>query len=295
MRLGAIFPAVDRSSTTSPDLSFDSTRHIRRTVLAAWLTSGRKTNGRVSRRRGYDGLGKPPANASYALRHTSNGDVLDLGAAVVNDRIAERRRRTAARWQGAEGDCPRADRHFADRVRTIGWGGGDVSHHGAGVGCRHGHTGADRCSPGIIDGPSEGSDLRTGAPARAATGHADDNDQDARAKPTKVHVRRNVRACVTQCQPRVGETRDSMELKSTPPVLPSPCESCHLWRLLRRGKRSESAGGNLPSQSFWRNNDDPSTGGAAAASAWTFVAVVFLSPNQVRFFNNARPRHSLRV
>jgi hypothetical protein len=45
--------------------------------------------------------------------------------------------------------------------------------------------------------------------------------------------------------------------------------------------------GNVKSQSFWASSDDLYTGWTVPTGVWTFVAVVFLPPNQIRFFNNA--------
>ena len=45
--------------------------------------------------------------------------------------------------------------------------------------------------------------------------------------------------------------------------------------------------GNFKSQSFWASSDDLYTGWTVPTGVWTFVAVVFLPPNQIRFFNNA--------
>jgi hypothetical protein len=45
--------------------------------------------------------------------------------------------------------------------------------------------------------------------------------------------------------------------------------------------------GNVRSQSFWGSSDDLYTGWTVPTGVWTFVAVVFLPPNQIRFFNDA--------
>jgi hypothetical protein len=45
--------------------------------------------------------------------------------------------------------------------------------------------------------------------------------------------------------------------------------------------------GNKQNQSFWGNNDDLYTGWTVPTGVWTFVAAVFLPPNQLRFFNDA--------